>query len=705
MADDYHDGQQEEFSNYRPTTIDPSPWTLIGTVAICFSLFVASLCAIGYRRCRKRVPRTYTVRRYELDMSPIQTHSQVRGLTVQFDPALDDNEVFSQRVNHRRDWRENRGRNISTTVQEGEQDTTFSNQLKEALGPSDTDNETSSESGSEATTSTEDYHLMGSKSQGSFQYLGVILDYDREMKKLLSLAIPYSLANALESFFSLVTLAIIGKILGTRALSAYIMVYYAVKIITLFLEGLLSSLTVMCSQAIGAGKHRLAGQYVQIAIVLYELLYAPQVYFWWNHVDDLVLWLGFDQEVAENAQGYLYFYIFHTALDVVHSGVVYLLEVCGHAKFTAVAGAIHGGFTVTVIFLALLKDEVPLFGKPSLPLVGFIDLASTVLFFTAELLYIHRQRWLDDYARGLVGRFALCNCHVVKNFLNTAIPLSIGHVLSYSEWEILLIMAGALGPAEVAAWGLLGEIWSAFEGFTEAIGDAAEVRCALLLGAGQHSNARLLSHKALLLSVGLSAVLAATLLLTKDYVPTWITDDRTLQSMVQELLPLISVGILVLALGTVSFHLVGSTGRYSLATAVHFFGSWLITLPLAALSCFYLRWNLEGLVSAFVIGCMTSGMLNYVILCKTNWKKVSVRIVHENAKFSDEGGAEAGLVIEGALGPGNAAILSVIVEEESAQVREEAKEEKEDGETDLLEREKVDGDEPERIDETRTVTM
>ena len=54
----------------------------------------------------------------------------------------------------------------------------------------------------------------------------------------------------------------------------------------------------------------------------------------------------------------------------------------------------------------------------------------------------------------------------MKNLIVTAIPLSLSWVLTYGEWEIMTLIVSFMGPAEVAAWGLLGFLWSLFEQIT-----------------------------------------------------------------------------------------------------------------------------------------------------------------------------------------------------------------------------------------------
>lgn len=78
----------------------------------------------------------------------------------------------------------------------------------------------------------------------------------------------------------------------------------------------------------------------------------------------------------------------------------------------------------------------------------------------------------------------------MKNILTTAVPLGISWILTYGEvsgafpcshlpqakmfilqtmilscvkWEVMTLFASHMGPAEVAAWGILGFVWDTFE--------------------------------------------------------------------------------------------------------------------------------------------------------------------------------------------------------------------------------------------------
>ena len=91
-------------------------------------------------------------------------------------------------------------------------------------------------------------------------------------------------------------------------------------------------------------------------------------------------------------------------------------------------------------------------------------------------------------------------------------------VRSASDLRILSSMRiSYLGPAEVAAWGYLGYVWSMFEYFSDGIADASEVRCSYHLGANNPQLARLASYKSIYLGVLASLFATSVIFLLSNY--------------------------------------------------------------------------------------------------------------------------------------------------------------------------------------------
>jgi multidrug resistance protein, MATE family len=658
----------EEFSTYRSTTVDPSPWVLLGTLSLCGMLLGGAVIFLQHRR-RRRKHKKNKQSSYHSDLSNAKEiahttfgESRLRGWN-EIANSLNEGEAV------KRKWKQSSPKKDGPQSVENILDrdlfepgglmhqldkalhgTETPNQLEVPMGGDDDveefrelDHDISSHS-TRSTGTSADYQLMdaaehlGTSStsklpkKGSLAYLCSLTQCNSEMTKLMKLAIPYSLASTTGSIFSLLTVAAIGKLLGTFELTAYLTVSYLVSMTTMFLGGIMPSLTALCSHAIGAENYHLAGQYTQIAIILYELLFLPQAYFWWYFTKTGMLWMGFAEQEAEIAQSYARIYVVASTVSAPHNGFAYLLGVSGYEKICTLSSCLHSVADFFAVVGVLRCMDVP-----TLQTVGIAHMLVDIFFFIGKLVYMRfREWWWKQYWPGIVGNFAIFNFQAVKRFIEAAVPLSFGYVLSYAEWEVLFIMATHLGPAEVAAWGILGQIWSALESLTYAWSYAAAIRCAQLLGAGDADGAELSAHRSMALGT-IGAMLASLGLLSfSGHMAGWITSDETLKAMVGELIPFLCFGNISLALGTISYALVGAQTRYSLATAVQFFGSWLLTIPLAALSSFYLRWDLQGLVAAVVIGCMVSGMLNFVILCCTDWERRTAKIMAKNIAVDDD---------------------------------------------------------------------
>ena len=105
--------------------------------------------------------------------------------------------------------------------------------------------------------------------------------WDGEMENILSLALPYTVSTVIENVFNLLEAGVIGRLLGTSNLTAYYIVDMGVGLATMFLHGMLSSLTVLVSHAIGAENYTLAGIYVQLSVWAHQIFFLPILIIGW----------------------------------------------------------------------------------------------------------------------------------------------------------------------------------------------------------------------------------------------------------------------------------------------------------------------------------------------------------------------------------------------------------------------------------------
>jgi MATE family multidrug resistance protein len=214
------------------------------------------------------------------------------------------------------------------------------------------------------------------------------------------------------------------------------------------------------------------------------------------------------------------------------------------------------------------------------------------------------------------------------------VPLAFGYLLEYGEWEVLTIFAAHLGPAEVAAWGILGSLWESFETLSKGIADGGEVRCAYHLGNGKPGLAKSSAYKVILLSVAASFFFTSFLFMMGENLAVWFTSDPTLQHIIADLLPLLGVGNIALTAGSVSWTLVGAQGRYRLDTLVALLCSWGVTMPVAAVLTYGFNFNLQGLTASVLVGYSVTCTALFYIILRSDWERISKLVVEVNDEES-----------------------------------------------------------------------
>ena len=80
------------------------------------------------------------------------------------------------------------------------------------------------------------------------------------------------------------------------------------------------------------------------------------------------------------------------------------------------------------------------------------------MFYISVTLVVGTMRgWLTPFWKGLLGAVAFRNR--MSLMPRQALPLSFGSLISNAKWALFEFFASHLGPAEAAAWALLGSIW------------------------------------------------------------------------------------------------------------------------------------------------------------------------------------------------------------------------------------------------------
>lgn len=364
-----------------------------------------------------------------------------------------------------------------------------------------------------------------------------LVSYDNETKRILRLAVPFTISALLETIVDLVELAIISFYLGTEAMVAWALVDIIVGISSEFLGGFIESVSSLTSMASGAGNNRLCGEYVQIITWFYVLCQIPFIFIWSFSMESIMLLMGFDEYTSLLAKDFARVAIFVDIVEGVSEGFYDFLEVVGHETYSNVLGCIEALVELGLIALFAIKTD------SDLVILGLIMIVNISFFLFLNVAITVYKGWLKAFEYGLIGGCAFRNRTAVRQVIKTSVPLAFGSLMAYAEWEILTVFAAFLGPAEAASWATLSFVWDTFEATTEGIGDAAEVRCAYHLGKNRPDMARRSSYKSIHLAAIVALLATSIFLIMGEDLPTWLTSDPTLQHMLAQQIPLVGIGV------------------------------------------------------------------------------------------------------------------------------------------------------------------
>jgi Na+-driven multidrug efflux pump len=310
-----------------------------------------------------------------------------------------------------------------------------------------------------------------------------IVKVDHETKRILSLAIPFTCSAIAKTSSELVILAIISHTLGNDAMVAYAMTYGLVGITFSFMGGWHDAITSLVSMAYGAENYDLAGAYVQTACLSYILCEIPWGIMWYFSMKQILSFMGFDVSVANLGQDFVLMRVLINVMTGINQSILNFLFAIEHEKFANVMFSI--GAIANAVFVAIAAYHFDV----NLVILGLVLLMNASLIFFLIVAIPLVLRWVKQFENGLFGSCTWTDMTIMTDVFKVALPIAFGSLCAYAEWEMLTFFAATLGPAEAAAWAVMGFVWDVFESTTEAIGESSELRVAYHQGTTSNGQA------------------------------------------------------------------------------------------------------------------------------------------------------------------------------------------------------------------------
>ncbi|KAJ9539685.1 hypothetical protein OSB04_026191 [Centaurea solstitialis] len=441
------------------------------------------------------------------------------------------------------------------------------------------------------------------------------------------IAIPMILTGLLLYSRSMISMLFLGH-LGELALAGgSLAVGFANITGYSVLSGLAMGMEPICGQAFGAKRHTLLGLCLQRTILLLLLVSFPIALLWLN-MKSILLFCGQDEEIAQQAQTYLFYSLPDLfAQSLLHPLRIYLRSQSITLPLTFCA-SLSIFLHIPINYYLVTKLDLGIKGVAISGVWTNFNLVFSLIVYIL-ISGVYKKTW---------GGFSRECLNGWRSLLNLAIPSCISVCLEWWWYEIMILLCGLLvNPrATVASMGILIQTTALIYIFPSSLSFSVSTRVGNELGAGRPARAKLAAIVGLSCSffLGFSALFFAAGV--RNLWATMFTNDKEIIALTALVLPIIGLCELGNCPQTTGCGVLRGTARPKIGANINLGCFYLVGMPVAVALGFYLGFDFEGLWMGMLAAQMSCVVTMLVVLGRTDWEFQA-----ERAKELTEGGGGA----------------------------------------------------------------
>jgi hypothetical protein len=229
---------------------------------------------------------------------------------------------------------------------------------------------------------------------------------DEETIRVVRTSFPLSIGAMSEALFRLITASFISQYLGSESMVAYLLVGLFVRLTSEELSGaIIDALSSFVQASLFSGEGDvayLAGQYVQLAVVLQLLLGIPLLLVWALTMESVVFWFVQSRSIALIAEDYAKVVVFNYLVQAISRTCTVVFHICGHEHFESVID-----FSASTLQVILIACIVALFDDATLTTVGNVQVLIGVSASVAKVMFPVMRGWMQPFRKGMFQNVAL----------------------------------------------------------------------------------------------------------------------------------------------------------------------------------------------------------------------------------------------------------------------------------------------------------
>jgi len=431
-----------------------------------------------------------------------------------------------------------------------------------------------------------------------------------ELKELMKISFPVGIATLARLAIYSTDTAFLGH-LGDAQLTAATLSDVIKDIASNFPLGFGYVLNQVCSQAIGAGNPKLAGNWLQLCLVLTAISSIPVIVLFYFSGDIVKVFIN-DKDVVADGRIYA-----HVAFLVFLPAVIYMaLRQFFQAAQIVIPATIVSLLTIGVNILlnqVFVKGiagfgGLGIKGSPLATLCAFFFQISTFLSIMIYMGYF--KKYWDGWT------WESFRYDRVKKLFRLALPLSLGVFLENGGWQVVTLGTGRLGDVNVAAMSILYMTWGILWAFYWGFGLALQVRVGFHLGDGNLKLLRKTLKAAVVSFLVLIGSIAASCYLLRKEIGRLFNDDPAVLKVVSDTMPFLAINYFVGCLGLAGINILEGMSRNTVTLIITTIGMWGICIPLFFYLTYYCQYFLDH---GQLKGVWTANAISELFKCVVLW--------------------------------------------------------------------------------------
>ena len=408
---------------------------------------------------------------------------------------------------------------------------------------------------------------------------------DRQFyRRVLYLAVPMIIQNAITSFVSFLDNIMVGQI-GTEQMSGVAIVNQLMFVFHICIFGGVSGAGIFSTQFYGKGDYegqkyafrfKLYASIViaTIALCLFGLCNTQLISLYLNEsesVGDITLALKYGKE-------YLFIMMASLLPFAVSQTYISTIRETGQTFVPMLA-------SVIAVVTNLVLDYVLIFGLGGIPALGVAGAAiATVIARIIECLIVviwtHRNPAKNPYIVGVYKGLRIPK-HICRDILMKGTPLMINEMLWASGMAVISQCYAVRGMEVVAAQNISSTITNLFNIVYIQLGACLSIIVGQFLGAGKIEEAKDADNKMIFFSVGSCAVVAMIMAVVGRWFPSIYNTEESIKELAREFILIAALVMPLCAFSHCSYFTLRSGGKTIVTFLFDSLYTWVLIVPFA----------------------------------------------------------------------------------------------------------------------------